>query len=149
MDELTPLLGAGLNVTIGAPLAAIAAEGVSLSLALLGSPRCPFSLALLTSALRHSRPRNLSTSRSSSSRRAGMLPPSAPPKLDALMRDDGGQGLMGLIVMGSLVLKRAQEEPKRKWKVWLGDVGKQVRRGLQDDGCSAELVNRRGERADA
>lgn len=33
---------------------------------------------------------------------------------------------MGVIVLGSLLLKRAQEKPKRKWKVWLGDVGKQV-----------------------
>lgn len=33
---------------------------------------------------------------------------------------------MGLIVIGSLVLKRAQEKPKRKWRVWTGDVGKQV-----------------------
>ncbi|ORY80717.1 Vaculolar membrane protein-domain-containing protein [Leucosporidium creatinivorum] len=38
----------------------------------------------------------------------------------------GVQALMGLIVMGSLVLKRAQEKPKRKWRVWSGDVGKQV-----------------------
>jgi hypothetical protein len=33
---------------------------------------------------------------------------------------------MGCIVLGSLLLKRAHEKPKRKWRVWLGDVGKQV-----------------------
>ncbi|KAK4053408.1 hypothetical protein OIV83_001573 [Microbotryomycetes sp. JL201] len=38
----------------------------------------------------------------------------------------GVQALMGIIVVGSLVLKRAQERPKRKWRVWLGDVSKQV-----------------------
>ncbi|GAA5987938.1 hypothetical protein JCM11641_004587 [Rhodosporidiobolus odoratus] len=36
------------------------------------------------------------------------------------------QGIMGAIVLGSLVLKRMREKPRRKWKIWLGDVGKQV-----------------------
>ncbi|KAM0792735.1 hypothetical protein ACM66B_002511 [Microbotryomycetes sp. NB124-2] len=38
----------------------------------------------------------------------------------------GVQALMGVIVVGSLVLKRAQERPKRKWRVWIGDVSKQI-----------------------
>lgn len=33
---------------------------------------------------------------------------------------------MGVLVLGSLVLKRAQEKPRRKWRVWAGDVSKQI-----------------------
>lgn len=33
---------------------------------------------------------------------------------------------MGFLVLGSLVLKRAQEKPRRKWRVWAGDVSKQI-----------------------
>jgi hypothetical protein len=33
---------------------------------------------------------------------------------------------MGAIVIGSLVIKRMRERPRRKWKIWLGDVSKQV-----------------------
>ncbi|KAK4056196.1 hypothetical protein OIO90_002637 [Microbotryomycetes sp. JL221] len=36
------------------------------------------------------------------------------------------QALMGVIVVLSLVLKRAQEKPRRKWRVWIADVSKQV-----------------------
>ncbi|SCV72397.1 BQ2448_3934 [Microbotryum intermedium] len=36
------------------------------------------------------------------------------------------QAIMGIVVVGSLVIKRAQEKPRRRWKVWLGDVGKQI-----------------------
>ncbi|GAA5880147.1 hypothetical protein JCM8547_001579 [Rhodosporidiobolus lusitaniae] len=36
------------------------------------------------------------------------------------------QGIMGAIVIGSLVLKRMRERPRRKWKIWLADVSKQV-----------------------
>ncbi|KAM0751568.1 hypothetical protein T439DRAFT_324755 [Meredithblackwellia eburnea MCA 4105] len=38
----------------------------------------------------------------------------------------GIQLLMGVIVLGSLLLKRYREKPRRKWRVWLGDVSKQV-----------------------
>ncbi|SGY69973.1 BQ5605_C004g03085 [Microbotryum silenes-dioicae] len=36
------------------------------------------------------------------------------------------QAIMGVVVVGSLLLKRAHEKPRRRWKVWLGDVGKQI-----------------------
>ncbi|GAA6003575.1 hypothetical protein JCM10207_000395 [Rhodosporidiobolus poonsookiae] len=36
------------------------------------------------------------------------------------------QAVMGAVVLGSLVVKRMREKPRRKWKIWLGDVGKQV-----------------------
>ncbi|KAI5481018.1 DUF3661 family vacuolar membrane protein [Pseudohyphozyma bogoriensis] len=36
------------------------------------------------------------------------------------------QGVMGVLVLGSLLLKRAREKPRRKWRVWIGDVSKQV-----------------------
>ncbi|GAA5944582.1 hypothetical protein JCM1841_006131 [Sporobolomyces salmonicolor] len=36
------------------------------------------------------------------------------------------QGVMGAIVLAALVAKRMREKPRRKWKIWLGDVGKQV-----------------------
>ncbi|GAA5994303.1 hypothetical protein JCM5350_003610 [Sporobolomyces pararoseus] len=36
------------------------------------------------------------------------------------------QGVMGLIIVGGLVIKRMRERPRRKWKIWLADVGKQV-----------------------
>jgi len=33
---------------------------------------------------------------------------------------------MGFIVIGGLLIKRMRERPRRKWKIWLADVGKQV-----------------------
>ncbi|OBZ70347.1 hypothetical protein A0H81_09722 [Grifola frondosa] len=36
------------------------------------------------------------------------------------------QGLMGLLVISSLVYKRHRETPKRPWRIWLFDVSKQV-----------------------
>ncbi|BGO98207.1 Vacuolar membrane protein [Rhodotorula toruloides ATCC 204091] len=36
------------------------------------------------------------------------------------------QGIMGAVVILSLVAKRMREKPRRKWKIWLGDVSKQV-----------------------
>ncbi|OCH95906.1 hypothetical protein OBBRIDRAFT_787754 [Obba rivulosa] len=36
------------------------------------------------------------------------------------------QGLMGLLVISSLVLKRHRETPKRPWRIWLFDVSKQI-----------------------
>jgi len=33
---------------------------------------------------------------------------------------------MGVIVIGGLLIKRMRERPRRKWKIWLADVGKQV-----------------------
>ncbi|GFZ44722.1 hypothetical protein JCM24511_02447 [Saitozyma sp. JCM 24511] len=36
------------------------------------------------------------------------------------------QGLMGVFVIASLVAKRQLEKRKRKWKIWLWDVGKQL-----------------------
>lgn len=36
------------------------------------------------------------------------------------------QGVMGLIIVCGLVIKRMREKPRRKWKIWLADVGKQV-----------------------
>ncbi|GAA5872498.1 hypothetical protein JCM1840_006078 [Sporobolomyces johnsonii] len=36
------------------------------------------------------------------------------------------QGVMGAIVLAALVAKRMREKPRRKWKIWLADVGKQV-----------------------
>ncbi|GAA5942476.1 uncharacterized protein JCM15063_006260 [Sporobolomyces koalae] len=36
------------------------------------------------------------------------------------------QGVMGVIVLGGLVIKRMREKPRRKWKIWLADVSKQV-----------------------
>lgn len=32
------------------------------------------------------------------------------------------QAIMGIIVIGSLLLKRGREKPRRKWRVWLGCV---------------------------
>lgn len=36
------------------------------------------------------------------------------------------QGLMGILVILSLVYKRHREEPRRPWRIWLFDVSKQV-----------------------
>ncbi|GAA5841634.1 hypothetical protein JCM11251_004237 [Rhodosporidiobolus azoricus] len=36
------------------------------------------------------------------------------------------QAIMGALVLLSLVVKRMRERPRRKWKIWLGDVSKQV-----------------------
>lgn len=36
------------------------------------------------------------------------------------------QGLMGVLVISSLLYKRHREEPKRPWRIWLFDVSKQV-----------------------
>jgi hypothetical protein len=36
------------------------------------------------------------------------------------------QGLLGLLVILSLVYKRHRESPKRPWKIWLFDVAKQL-----------------------
>ncbi|GJE84537.1 STIMATE domain-containing protein [Phanerochaete sordida] len=36
------------------------------------------------------------------------------------------QGLMGLLVITSLVVKRQREQPKRPWRIWSFDVTKQV-----------------------
>ncbi|GAA5914132.1 uncharacterized protein JCM6883_005894 [Sporobolomyces salmoneus] len=36
------------------------------------------------------------------------------------------QAAMGIIVIGGLVIKRMREQPRRQWKIWLADVGKQV-----------------------
>ncbi|GAA6033285.1 hypothetical protein JCM8097_006669 [Rhodosporidiobolus ruineniae] len=36
------------------------------------------------------------------------------------------QAVMGLVVLGGLVLKRMRERPRRKWKIWLADVSKQI-----------------------
>ncbi|KAE8210672.1 hypothetical protein CF327_g5484 [Tilletia walkeri] len=36
------------------------------------------------------------------------------------------QALMGVLVLGSLVLKRQRERPKRPWKIWSLDISKQM-----------------------
>ena len=36
------------------------------------------------------------------------------------------QGLMGLLVVGSLIYKRQRESPRRKWKIWILDISKQM-----------------------
>ncbi|KAG8980164.1 hypothetical protein FRB90_007789, partial [Tulasnella sp. 427] len=36
------------------------------------------------------------------------------------------QGVMGVLVVLSLVYKRHREKPPRPWKIWLFDVSKQV-----------------------
>lgn len=36
------------------------------------------------------------------------------------------QASMGLLVLGSLVVKRQLEKRKRPWRVWMLDVGKQL-----------------------
>jgi len=36
------------------------------------------------------------------------------------------QAVMGIIVISSLLIKRAYERPKRPWKIWCGDVSKQA-----------------------
>lgn len=36
------------------------------------------------------------------------------------------QAIMGILVVGSLIYKRQRERPKRKWKIWLLDVTKQM-----------------------
>ncbi|BGP53607.1 hypothetical protein JCM8202_001472 [Rhodotorula sphaerocarpa] len=36
------------------------------------------------------------------------------------------QGIMGAAVLGSLVVKRMRESPRRRWKIWLADISKQV-----------------------
>ncbi|CCM00425.1 uncharacterized protein FIBRA_02456 [Fibroporia radiculosa] len=36
------------------------------------------------------------------------------------------QGLMGVLVISSLIYKRHRETPKRPWRIWLFDVSKQV-----------------------
>jgi hypothetical protein len=36
------------------------------------------------------------------------------------------QALMGVVVVGSLVLKRQRERPKRPWKIWMLDISKQM-----------------------
>lgn len=131
MDDLIPT--AISNATI--PLVAITAEGASSAL-----PLPSFSLSLTCTSQSHSRPRDLPTTRSCSSRRSSTSSATATTDVAPFARDPDPrfpfpfhllhlpqlQGLMGLIVMGSLVLKRAQEKPKRKWRVWSGDVGKQV-----------------------
>lgn len=33
---------------------------------------------------------------------------------------------MAVLVLGSLMIKRSRENPRRPWPVWLADVGKQV-----------------------
>jgi hypothetical protein len=38
----------------------------------------------------------------------------------------GIQAVMGIVVLGSLLLKRQQESPKRPWRIWAADVSKQV-----------------------
>jgi hypothetical protein len=36
------------------------------------------------------------------------------------------QGLMGIMVILTLVYKRQREKPKRKWRIWMFDVSKQL-----------------------
>ena len=36
------------------------------------------------------------------------------------------QAVMAVVVLTSLMLKRARERPKRPWKIWTGDVSKQL-----------------------
>lgn len=36
------------------------------------------------------------------------------------------QAVMALVVIVSLMLKRARERPKRPWKIWCADVSKQL-----------------------
>ncbi|PWN53058.1 hypothetical protein IE53DRAFT_310980 [Violaceomyces palustris] len=36
------------------------------------------------------------------------------------------QATMGLLVVGSLIYKRQREKPKRKWKIWILDITKQM-----------------------
>lgn len=36
------------------------------------------------------------------------------------------QAVMGVVVVGSLVLKRQREKPKRPWKIWTLDISKQM-----------------------
>ncbi|PWN18402.1 hypothetical protein BCV69DRAFT_71933 [Microstroma glucosiphilum] len=36
------------------------------------------------------------------------------------------QGLMGIMVMGTLVWKRQREKPRRPWKIWILDITKQM-----------------------
>ncbi|CAO1614779.1 unnamed protein product [Jaminaea pallidilutea] len=36
------------------------------------------------------------------------------------------QGLMGILVLGTLVWKRQRENPRRPWKIWLLDITKQM-----------------------
>ncbi|KAI0797016.1 vacuolar membrane protein-domain-containing protein, partial [Abortiporus biennis] len=36
------------------------------------------------------------------------------------------QGLMGILVIASLLYKRQRETPKRPWRIWMFDVSKQV-----------------------
>jgi hypothetical protein len=36
------------------------------------------------------------------------------------------QAIMGVFVLGSLVLKRQREKPKRPWKIWTLDISKQM-----------------------
>ncbi|KAG8759443.1 hypothetical protein FRC14_005923 [Serendipita sp. 396] len=68
-----------------------------------------------------------------------MTPPSTPsaPKPSPPGVDDGTcelfgpaalivQGLMGVMVVLTLVYKRHREKPKRKWRIWMFDVSKQL-----------------------
>ncbi|KAL6944931.1 hypothetical protein ACO0QE_002373 [Hanseniaspora vineae] len=36
------------------------------------------------------------------------------------------QGFMGLIILGTLLIKRSKEHPRRKMKVWMYDISKQI-----------------------
>ncbi|KAJ3808300.1 hypothetical protein F5876DRAFT_7662, partial [Lentinula aff. lateritia] len=36
------------------------------------------------------------------------------------------QGLMGILVILSMIFKRHREKPMRPWKIWLFDVSKQI-----------------------
>ncbi|ETW83650.1 hypothetical protein HETIRDRAFT_311686 [Heterobasidion irregulare TC 32-1] len=36
------------------------------------------------------------------------------------------QGMMGIVVIASLLFKRQREKPKRPWRIWLFDVSKQI-----------------------
>ncbi|KAI0278616.1 vacuolar membrane protein-domain-containing protein [Russula aff. rugulosa BPL654] len=53
-----------------------------------------------------------------------LLPPSSsPPRISLVVVV---QALLGVLVIGSLLLKRQREKPKRPWRIWLFDVSKQV-----------------------
>lgn len=55
------------------------------------------------------------------------------------------QAIMGVVVVGSLVLKRQREKPKRPWKIWYvedgvleqPDISKQATRYLETDAGAA------------
>lgn len=50
----------------------------------------------------------------------------------------GVQAIMGALVIGSLLLKRSREKPRRKWRVWLGSAHFSVQSGaeVRTDGAS-------------